>query len=68
MTPDTKIETKNIKKQNIVSSTDAGTLSNDNRKNVFSSKNFNLWYGDNHALQDINLDFKENDISAIIGP
>lgn len=68
MITDTKIETKNIKKKNIVTSTDAGTLSNDNRKNVFSSKNFNLWYGDNHALQDINLDFKENDISAIIGP
>lgn len=35
---------------------------------VFQSKNFNLWYGDNHALQDINLTFQENDINAIIGP
>ncbi|WP_213810301.1 phosphate ABC transporter ATP-binding protein PstB [Jeotgalicoccus sp. WY2] len=35
---------------------------------VFQSKNFNLWYGDNHALQDINLTFHENDINAIIGP
>lgn len=38
------------------------------RKSVFKANNFNLWYGKNHALQDINLDFKENDISAIIGP
>lgn len=35
---------------------------------VFSTKNLNLWYGDNHALKDINLDFHEKEISAIIGP
>ncbi len=37
-------------------------------KEIFTSKNFNLWYGDNHALKDINLSFHENEISAIIGP
>lgn len=37
-------------------------------KTVFQAKNFNLWYGNNHALQDINLSFNENEISAIIGP
>ncbi|MXQ50188.1 phosphate ABC transporter ATP-binding protein [Salinicoccus hispanicus] len=35
---------------------------------IFQAKDFNLWYGNNHALQDINLDFNENEISAIIGP
>ncbi|WP_231577045.1 phosphate ABC transporter ATP-binding protein PstB [Salinicoccus sediminis] len=35
---------------------------------VFEAKDFNLWYGDNHALQNINLTFSENEISAIIGP
>ncbi|MCG1009006.1 phosphate ABC transporter ATP-binding protein [Salinicoccus sp. ID82-1] len=35
---------------------------------VFQAKDFNLWYGNNHALQNINLDFNENEISAIIGP
>ncbi len=35
---------------------------------VFQSKDFNLWYGDNHALQNIDLDFNRNEISAIIGP
>lgn len=28
----------------------------------------NLWYGDNHALQDINMDIHENKITALIGP
>ncbi|WP_020008426.1 phosphate ABC transporter ATP-binding protein PstB [Salinicoccus albus] len=35
---------------------------------VFQAKDFNLWYADNHALQNINLTFSENEISAIIGP
>ena len=35
---------------------------------VFSTKNLNLWYGDNHALKDVNIDFHEKEISAIIGP
>ncbi|MFD2829438.1 phosphate ABC transporter ATP-binding protein PstB [Corticicoccus populi] len=39
-----------------------------NKNTVFQAKNFNLWYGSNHALQDINLSFSENEISAIIGP
>jgi len=31
-------------------------------------KNLNLWYKDNHALKDINLEFKSNTITAIVGP
>ncbi len=31
-------------------------------------KDANLWYGDFHALKDINLDFYENQITAMIGP
>lgn len=38
------------------------------KNSVFKTKNFNLWYGDHHALKDINLDIKENDVTAIIGP
>lgn len=30
--------------------------------------NLNLFYGDNHALHDINLDIKKHSISALIGP
>lgn len=35
---------------------------------VFQTSNFNLWYGEHHALKDINLDVKENEVTAIIGP
>ncbi|KGR74595.1 phosphate ABC transporter ATP-binding protein PstB [Ureibacillus sinduriensis] len=38
------------------------------KRSVFNTKNFNLWYGDHHALKDINLDIKENEVTAIIGP
>lgn len=38
------------------------------REPIFKTNNFNLWYGHNHALQDINLTFNKNEISAIIGP
>lgn len=39
-----------------------------NRKIVYQTKNLNLWYGDHHALQNINLDILENEVTAIIGP
>lgn len=35
---------------------------------VFSVKDLNLWYGENYALKNVNLDLKENEITAIIGP
>ena len=38
------------------------------KNTVFGTKNFNLWYGEHHALKDIQLDLKENDVTAIIGP
>lgn len=41
---------------------------NTNKSTVFQSKNFNLWYGEHHALKGINLDIKENEVTAIIGP
>ena len=31
-------------------------------------KDLNLWYGDNHALHDINFDLYKNKITALIGP
>ena len=51
-----------------VADTKRQTIIQEDKEIVFQSKNFNLWYGDNHALQDINLTFHENDINAIIGP
>ncbi|MBN1215097.1 MAG: phosphate ABC transporter ATP-binding protein [Candidatus Lokiarchaeota archaeon] len=32
------------------------------------AKNLNLWYGDTHALKDINMSIPLNQITAIIGP
>jgi phosphate transport system ATP-binding protein len=32
------------------------------------SKNLNLWYGEKHALKDINLGIVETNITALIGP
>lgn len=33
-----------------------------------SANDLNLWYGDNHAIQDINMDIQKNKITALIGP
>lgn len=38
------------------------------KKIVYSTKNLDLWYGENHALKNINLDIIENNVTAIIGP
>lgn len=43
-------------------------LSDSDRKVVYSTQYLDLWYGDNHALQNINLDILENNVTAIIGP
>lgn len=43
-------------------------ISDSERKVVYSTQNLDLWYGDNHALQNINLDILENNVTAIIGP
>lgn len=44
------------------------TLDKTSGKEVFMTNNLNLWYGDTHALKDVNLAFNEKEISAIIGP
>jgi phosphate transport system ATP-binding protein len=31
-------------------------------------KNLNLWYGENHALHDINISIPKNSVTALIGP
>lgn len=68
----------NIKERNVITkpvetatledTTQGETKNEIIREPIFKTNNFNLWYGDNHALQDINLTFNKNEISAIIGP
>lgn len=36
--------------------------------NIISAKKMNLWYNENHALKDINIDIPEKEITAMIGP
>lgn len=35
---------------------------------IMETKNLNLFYGNVHALKNINLDIKENSVTALIGP
>jgi phosphate transport system ATP-binding protein len=35
---------------------------------VYRTSELNLWYGEHHALKNINLDIYENEVTAIIGP
>ena len=35
---------------------------------VFTVRDFNLYYGDNHALHDISMDIRRHAITALIGP
>lgn len=33
---------------------------------VYDTKGLNLWYGETHALKNINMDIKEKEVTAII--
>ena len=35
---------------------------------ILQAKDLNLWYGQNHALHDVNIDIPANEITAFIGP
>ncbi|WP_096202190.1 phosphate ABC transporter ATP-binding protein PstB [Bacillus sp. FJAT-45350] len=37
-------------------------------KVVYDTRDLNLWYGEDHALKNINLPILENEVTAIIGP
>ncbi|MBO8176809.1 MAG: phosphate ABC transporter ATP-binding protein [Bacillus sp. (in: Bacteria)] len=38
------------------------------KKPIYETKQLNLWYGNHHALKNIDLDVMENEVTAIIGP
>jgi phosphate transport system ATP-binding protein len=46
----------------------ASVVKPEEKQLVYKTSNLNLWYGENHALKNINLDIKENEVTAIIGP
>src|SRR6185437_8734019 len=35
---------------------------------IIDTKNLNLWYGENQALYNINIEILKNNVTAIIGP
>ena len=37
-------------------------------ENILDIKMLNLWYGENHALKDVDMEIKRNAITAFIGP
>ncbi|KYK30942.1 MAG: phosphate ABC transporter ATP-binding protein [Theionarchaea archaeon DG-70-1] len=37
-------------------------------KYIIETEDINLWYGDNHALTDINMQVQKNKVTALIGP
>ncbi|MBT2656667.1 phosphate ABC transporter ATP-binding protein [Bacillus sp. ISL-18] len=37
-------------------------------RQIFDVKDLNLWYGDHHALKDINFSINKKEVTAIIGP
>lgn len=37
-------------------------------ENILDIKKINLWYGENHALKDVDMEIKRNAITAFIGP
>ena len=59
----------NIDKMNKTKSSNDKEGSNLSKKNiVFDTKGLDLWYGEDQALKNINLEIPENEVTAIIGP
>ncbi|GAB2573328.1 phosphate ABC transporter ATP-binding protein PstB [Gracilibacillus alcaliphilus] len=60
---------KGIKIDLQTSQDDKEALSQIKEKSViYDTKNLDLWYGNSHALKNINLEILENEVTAIIGP
>jgi phosphate transport system ATP-binding protein len=45
-----------------------GNQSQKSNKHVYEVNNLNLWYGEDQALKNINLNIAEKEVTAIIGP
>ncbi|MBB6454280.1 phosphate transport system ATP-binding protein [Salirhabdus euzebyi] len=47
---------------------DTEPVQTNKQSHVFEISDLNLWYGEDQALKDINMDIAQNEITAIIGP
>lgn len=66
--PNIKVKRQVISEEEATSEVAATTKQNVHKKVVYDTKDLNLWYGDTHALKDINLSIYEKEVTAIIGP
>ncbi|SHH20873.1 phosphate ABC transporter ATP-binding protein PstB [Virgibacillus chiguensis] len=66
--PNIKVKRQVISEEEATSEVAATTKQNVHKKTVYDTKDLNLWYGDTHALKDINLSIYEKEVTAIIGP
>ncbi|API91978.1 phosphate import ATP-binding protein PstB [Virgibacillus pantothenticus] len=66
--PNVNIKNHANTEQKSITETVATTKQNVNKKIVYDTKDLNLWYGETHALKDINLSIYEKEVTAIIGP
>src|SRR5699024_8752843 len=41
---------------------------NPTNQRIYTTENLNVWYGEKHAIKDINLSIYEKEVTAIIGP
>lgn len=62
-------EVKNkVEIKNKVADQEVNLEKSEAKKLAFDVKNLNLWYGEDHALKNIELAIPENEVTAIIGP
>ncbi|MDX8364226.1 phosphate ABC transporter ATP-binding protein PstB [Cytobacillus sp. IB215665] len=57
-----------VKQQDSQNVIGAASKASVNKEIVYQTSNLNLWYGEDHALKNIDLDIAENEVTAIIGP
>ena len=62
----------NVKEKRVIAPLDFEMVNGKNitkhQNIVFQAKDFNLWYGEHHALKNIRINMFENEVTAIIGP
>lgn len=62
---------KNMVEKSFISKTEQSGLRvihSSDHLNVYETVGLNLWYGEKHALKNIDLNIKKNEVTAIIGP
>ncbi len=59
---------ENVNLKAAVNEKNEGNKQMTEKKVVFDTKELNLWYGEDQALKNVNIQMMENEVTAIIGP